>query len=368
MADRPAHSVGRDPKGYYAALGVPVTASAERIKLAFRRKAMELHPDRNQDSGATDAFQRVNEAYRTLADPEARARYDTQAAERHAAAPSPGPAGRPRPASAEGSGQVACSRCGAVTAQPRYVVFWRVIGLVFTTRRQAVQGVFCRACADAVAWRASAVTALLGWWGLPWGPPWTLRALWRNMMGGDRPGDANAALLRQLTLHFITTGNALLARAALDQALRLVERPDLRQKIQKLRTVVGDGSRDPRLIDRWRPAASYGFWVHLVPMALSLAGLVLMLGVAAHGATGSGRAPVASPALAAAAAPPVPERWHAATGPLLVRAGPGTGHAPIGHLNRFDPVEVLERADGWVRVRTPAGQVGFVAAEYLARE
>jgi len=358
MADRPARSGRRDPKGHYAALGVPVTASAEQIKLAFRRKAKDVHPDLHPGGDTKDAFLRLNEAYQTLSRPEARARYDNPAAERPAAGPA-------RPATAA-SQPFACSHCGAVTLQPRYAIFWRVTGFVVGTRRQPVEGVFCRLCADGRAWRASALTWLLGWWGVPWGPYWTVKALWRNMLGGERPDDANAALLRQLTLHFITTGSPVLARAALEQGLRLVRKPELRQKLQKLRVVVGDGSRDPRLPDRWRPAAGYGFYLHLLPLALVGIGLTVLAGGAFEHLRGRPAAPAAVPVVVAP--PPAPvEHAQVTAGSLVLRAGPGPGQAVIGRLYHAETVEVLERSGGWVHVRTAAGQVGYVAEEYLAR-
>ena len=64
------------PKNYYLILGVTTNASAEDIKAAFRRRAMELHPDR---SGlASGPFQDAQEAYSVLGDPERRRRYDRQ--------------------------------------------------------------------------------------------------------------------------------------------------------------------------------------------------------------------------------------------------------------------------------------------------
>lgn len=380
MAGRPhqatyTDSTGPDPKGHYAALGVPTHASPERIKLAFRRKAMELHPDRNPEGGTTDAFQRANEAYRVLSDAEARARYDAEGqgagqgrgASRRAAA-SPGE--RTAKAGTADGASVCCSRCGVLTAQPRLVGFHRVIGLIVIARRTVIQGVFCRACADVVALRASLTTVLLGWWAVPKGPLLTVKALWCNMLGGERPRDANAALLRQLTLHFIATGNALLARAALDQALRLVDKPEMRQKIQKLRVVVGDSDRDPKLIDRWSPTATRCFWFHAGPMLAVAALVVLTLGGLVNGAAGAiGRLlPGGGAGGGVAAASAASVRWHAADGPLMVRAGPGSDHAPVGRLNRMDAVELLGRADGWVRIRTPGGQIGFVAADALARD
>ncbi|MDE3096116.1 MAG: molecular chaperone DnaJ [Chloroflexota bacterium] len=61
---------------YYDLLGVPRNASADAIKKAFRRLAMQYHPDRNADHGAEARFKEVNEAYEVLSDPERRAMYD----------------------------------------------------------------------------------------------------------------------------------------------------------------------------------------------------------------------------------------------------------------------------------------------------
>ena len=63
---------------YYELLGVASTASAEEIKKAFRQKALQLHPDKNQQriTEATEEFAAVQHAYQTLSDPHERAWYD----------------------------------------------------------------------------------------------------------------------------------------------------------------------------------------------------------------------------------------------------------------------------------------------------
>ena len=57
-------------RDYYEVLGVPRTASAEEIKKAYRRGAMEWHPDRNpkRHAEAEERFKELTEAYSVLID------------------------------------------------------------------------------------------------------------------------------------------------------------------------------------------------------------------------------------------------------------------------------------------------------------
>jgi molecular chaperone DnaJ len=61
---------------YYVLLGVPRTASEPEIKKAYRKLAMEYHPDRNSAPEAEARFKEITEAYEVLRDPEQRAAYD----------------------------------------------------------------------------------------------------------------------------------------------------------------------------------------------------------------------------------------------------------------------------------------------------
>ncbi len=66
-----------DKRGYYEVLDVERTVDEVALKAAFRRKAMEHHPDKNQgDPSAEGRFKEVNEAYSVLSDPQKRAAYD----------------------------------------------------------------------------------------------------------------------------------------------------------------------------------------------------------------------------------------------------------------------------------------------------
>ena len=63
-------------RDYYEVLGVPRDAAGEQVKKAFRKLALEFHPDRNKKAGAEEKFKEVNEAYQVISDPKKRADYD----------------------------------------------------------------------------------------------------------------------------------------------------------------------------------------------------------------------------------------------------------------------------------------------------
>lgn len=61
---------------YYETLGVSKSASDAEIKSAYRKKALEWHPDRNKSEGAAEKFKQINRAYEVLSDTNKKQMYD----------------------------------------------------------------------------------------------------------------------------------------------------------------------------------------------------------------------------------------------------------------------------------------------------
>ncbi len=61
---------------YYEILGIPRDATKEEAKDAYRRLALQYHPDRNKSPDAEEMFKEISEAYAVLSDDERRREYD----------------------------------------------------------------------------------------------------------------------------------------------------------------------------------------------------------------------------------------------------------------------------------------------------
>jgi len=65
-----------EKKDYYDVLGVPKGSDKDEIKGAYRKLALQFHPDRNKSPDATERFKEISEAYAVLSDDEKRKKYD----------------------------------------------------------------------------------------------------------------------------------------------------------------------------------------------------------------------------------------------------------------------------------------------------
>lgn len=68
-------------KDYYEILGVNKEATDSDIKKAYKKLALQLHPDKNKSPGAAEAFKAIGNAVSVLTDPEKRKQYDMYGSE-----------------------------------------------------------------------------------------------------------------------------------------------------------------------------------------------------------------------------------------------------------------------------------------------
>ncbi|MFQ5509511.1 MAG: DnaJ domain-containing protein [Leptospirillia bacterium] len=337
-----------DNKGYYRILGIAPEGSQIGIKKAFRRRSKELHPDYNKRLGAAEQFAALNEAYRVLSDPEARARYDMQTLE--AVTPEGGGDGEP----------VACQRCRKVSAQPRYVIYRRVIGAFTRVAVDSVHGVWCPRCARDMAVSATMFTWALGWWGLPSGPVMSVRAIWKNALGGSMPKQANARLLGYQARAFTAAGKTELARALAAEALSID--PEHRDREWLIQARDGGDGPVPTLKRSWGldPLSAL---VQLAPAGLLVAVLVMLgpWGPMADPTAGRG---VPGPAAQVA---PGARTAHVSEDGASLHDGPGLGQPVLTQLPPFETVMVTGGPvnGGWVPV-TVGGVRGYLRMDQVA--
>lgn len=339
-----------DPRGYYRLLGLTPDADAAAVKAAYRRRAKDLHPDRNPGAAARDAFQHLSDAYRVLSSPLKRRDYDNGRATDPVVTQSIKPA--------------ACVCCGRVAAQPRHVVFPVVRGRLFASRRGEDSGIYCRDCADRTALKAAFGNWLLGWWSLPLGPWHTIGALVVLAGGGAMPKDRNFALLTTQAQAFLHRHEADLARGLARQALTFATNDADRRLAEGLAQAAGSGGRALR--DRWAGWSWQRVTQALLPVP-PLAIIAMLIG----GFLMPGPAPRPDLTDIIGLERPMLLRtgqlYEVTARRLPVRTGPGASYHELTRLEIGTVVLVSENAPGgsWVRILTADGVNGFVSGRYL---
>lgn len=117
------------PRTHYEILGVPSTATQAEIKAAFRKKALQHHPDRGGDPVFFDL---VNEAHRALEDENARRAYDRRLAGDRAGTAAPGGADDWRDAPVEFAEQMGKARAVVEEKAAAVVQVLDLLGSLFS--------------------------------------------------------------------------------------------------------------------------------------------------------------------------------------------------------------------------------------------
>jgi hypothetical protein len=239
-------------------------------------------------------------------------------------------------------------------------MFHQVKSFLLSTRRRLVRGIFCRDCADRTAIRVSTITWLCGWWSLS-GPLHTLKALVKNLRGGDMPIADNLRLILHQARAFLVRGDNDVARALADQAKAFARNDQERMRIAEILRAAERNPSARRLKNRWKPWG-YTPIIQGLPLLALAAGVVVSIGaVALRGQTDSVGAMITiQPAQAG-------ETRHVAVDILKVRQGPAATEPMVALLDHFTTVQVMDTVTGgeWARVLTPTGITGYVPSRYL---
>jgi hypothetical protein len=131
---------------------------------------------------------------------------------------------------------VKCEKCGRLDSTLRATVFTYVLsGIVITLRRAGSSGIFCGSCRRKEGIKWSVLTGVLGWWGIPWGPLYTVQSLVHNARGGIQGAEENAEVLEMAGKELAGRGETPEAIRALEQSVKLRDDPEVSQLLGRLR-------------------------------------------------------------------------------------------------------------------------------------
>ena len=142
---------------------------------------------------------------------------------------------------------IGCERCGRLDSTLRSTTFVYTISLLLMTMRRGSGGVYCNSCRRKEGLKYTLVSALMGWWGFPWGPIYTLQSIGRNSSGGLQDPTLNAQLLQAVAGALDERGDRTGAIAALEESLRLNDDGDARRALWALQGQVAPAAVPPSL-------------------------------------------------------------------------------------------------------------------------
>ncbi len=184
-------SFSADPLGYYAILGLSLTAGDDEIKRSYREQAKRWHPDHNTDPAAVETFQKISVAYDVISDSKQRLIYDLLA-RIYPAAKFPDMKAL----------KVYTNRKGQQEVNLRTVTLRQVIGKLtaFTDTSPAEICNFNEA--KSLVLRNSLINWTLGWWNIP-GLAYNLHAIAANYKNIGTNRQENLTLLVHNMLAYV---------------------------------------------------------------------------------------------------------------------------------------------------------------------
>jgi len=210
-----------DSRGYYRTLGVNTSATQEQIKQAYRDLAKRCHPDLNRGQDTTAIFQKINEAYSVLSDPEQRRNYDLSGEPIASGTRSQSSQTRAsRSTSYERQPEIEpyhCVDCGCVSPRLRHILYTQVVSFLLGSHKTNIWGIFCEECASKRLNKASLITGAFGWMSVP-GMFYTAHALGRNLTGGKKENLINLEICTRQAVYYQIRGERANARIAAEDA------------------------------------------------------------------------------------------------------------------------------------------------------
>ncbi len=127
-----------------------------------------------------------------------------------------------------------CKVCGSQDETLRLSRFRYVISAVLVTYRRSFAGYWCKRHRNRYWTLATIITALLGWFGFPFGLIYTPINLFHLAKGGDQFPDKNAVLLRLMAEQKLQKGDAEGARRCLEASLQCQDDPQVSDQLRRL--------------------------------------------------------------------------------------------------------------------------------------